>query len=83
MFATGCWIEGRRNETLKLPVSSRLIMPLIDFVYTDELKVGPNEDPEFFCNLIVTADQFLVPRLIQVTTLHCLKYLKRVTHNKC
>ena len=66
MFATGCWIEGRRNQVLNLPVTSRLMTSLLDFLYTDELKVGFGDDPEFFCNLLVTADQFLIPRLIQV-----------------
>ena len=67
MFATGCWIEGRRNQVLNLPVTSRLMTSLLDFLYTDELKVGSGDDPEFFCNLLVTADQFLIPRLIQVS----------------
>jgi hypothetical protein len=69
MFATGCWIEGRKNQTLTLPVPSRVMTSLLDYLYGDEFPAGlvrNLDEPEFFCNLLVTADQFLVPRLIQV-----------------
>ena len=69
MFATGCWIEGQKNRTLSLPVPSRVMTSLLDYIYSDEFPVGirsNTDEPEYFCNLLVTADQFLVPRLIQV-----------------
>jgi len=68
MFLTGRWIESQQGYSLNLPVPARLLSVLLDFLYSDDinLKKGVNDDPEFFCSLIVTADQFLAPRLIQV-----------------
>lgn len=67
MFQSGRWIESQRGYSLKLPVPGRLLSVLLDYIYTDDinLKKGTNDEPEFFCSLIVMADQFLVPRLIQ------------------
>jgi hypothetical protein len=67
MFQSGRWIESQRGYSLKMPVPARLLSVLLDYIYTDDInfKKGSNDEPEFFCNLIVMADQFLVPRLIQ------------------
>ena len=67
MFATGCWIEGSKSRALSLPVPAKVMTSLLDYIYSDEFPGPKNSDePEFYCNLLVTADQFLVPRLIQV-----------------
>ena len=38
---------------------------LLDFVYTD-FDAVPSDDPEFLCNILVMADQLLIPRLVQI-----------------
>lgn len=58
------WIENSQLENLSLPISSKVMEAILDFVYTDNAdKVLSSEDPEFLCHVLLTTDQLLMPRL--------------------
>ncbi len=69
MFGLG-WSESDRGRkvVLALPLSPRVVAVLLDYIYRDEPPPAlvASEDPEFLGSVLVAADQFLVPRLIQV-----------------
>ncbi len=66
MFSCG-WIEdnSQRSSVVTLPIPANLCEVLLDFLYTD-FDVLNSEDPEFICNVLVMADQLLIPRLIEI-----------------
>jgi hypothetical protein len=66
MFSAG-WVEAASDHQthLNLPLDSKLCKVLLDFIYTDFDQIG-SDDPEFLCNVMVMADQLLIPRLIQI-----------------
>merc|ERR1711963_1008322 len=60
------WIESHEKKTdVKLPLPSEMVKILLDYVYTDFDTVS-SEDPEFLCNVLVMADQLLIPRLVSI-----------------
>ena len=62
MFSMG-WIESQNESktSVKLPLPSELLKILLEYVYTD-FETVPSDDPEFLCNILVMADQLLIPR---------------------
>ena len=65
MFCMG-WVEAVQETTVvSLPFPANLMQILLDFVYTD-FDAVPSDDPEFLCNILVMADQLLIPRLVQI-----------------
>ena len=66
MFSMG-WIESAQKITeVKLPITGPLCQTLLEYLYTDLESIPNCSDPEFLCNVLVMADQLLIPRLIQV-----------------
>ena len=66
MFSMG-WIESAQKITeVKLPITGLLCQTLLEYLYTDLDSIPNCSDPEFLCNVLVMADQLLIPRLIQV-----------------
>jgi hypothetical protein len=75
MLGSG-WIEASASNALFLPINSKILDILMDFIYKDEVpKLMTNEEPEFICQVLVIADQYLIP---------CLKtYCEYVLVNLC
>ena len=62
MFSLG-WIETAKNKKLKLPVQSRVLTVLLEFIYKDESPLlNKSEDIEYICQVLAVADQLLGKR---------------------
>ncbi|CAF0843865.1 unnamed protein product [Didymodactylos carnosus] len=67
MFLAG-WMESQNNPELKMTIPSNLLEILIDYLYTDKLTDKYNI--ELLCQLLVYADQLLIPRLKEICEFH-------------
>ena len=66
MFGLG-WIETKEGQSLSLPVPTKVLHVIIEYIYRDEAStVEGSDDIELVCNVLVTADQLLMKRLIQI-----------------
>ena len=68
MFCLG-WIEtSGENRRLNLPLPGRVVRAVFEFLYRDECAAvsTSDADTEFVCNVLVAADQFLIPRLVEL-----------------
>ena len=68
MFCLG-WIEtSGENRRLNLPLPGRVVRAVLEFLYRDECAAvsASDADTEFICNVLVAADQFLIPRLVEL-----------------
>ncbi|KAJ8026856.1 Inhibitor of Bruton tyrosine kinase [Holothuria leucospilota] len=66
MLASG-WIEASSSAPLMLPVPASVLSILLDFIYTSNTPMLPSQDMELVCNVLVTADQLLLPRLKEIS----------------
>ena len=67
MFCLG-WIEtSGEHRRLNLPMPGRVVRAVLEFLYRDECAgvSASDADVEFICNVLVAADQFLIPRLVE------------------
>ncbi|XP_014665632.1 PREDICTED: inhibitor of Bruton tyrosine kinase-like [Priapulus caudatus] len=61
---TSGWIEASQETPLKLPVASKVLHCIVDYLYTDSAtSLMGTEDTEFVCSVLVAADQLLMGRL--------------------
>ena len=59
MFSLG-WIETAKTKKLKLPVQSKVLTVLLEFIYKDESPIlNKSEDIEFIFQVLAVADQLL------------------------
>ena len=59
MFSLG-WIETGRNRKLSLPIQSKVLSVLLEYIYKDEAPLlNKSHDVEFVCQLLAVADQLL------------------------
>ena len=59
MFSLG-WIETGRNRKLSLPIQSKVLSVLLEYIYKDEAPLlNKSNDVEFVCQLLAVADQLL------------------------
>ena len=68
MFCLG-WIETSvEQRRLNLPMPGRVVRAVLEFLYRDECAAvsATDADTEFVCNVLVAADQFLIPRLVEL-----------------
>ncbi|XP_071955936.1 inhibitor of Bruton tyrosine kinase-like [Antedon mediterranea] len=78
MLASG-WIETSSKTALKLPMPSKALSIILDYLYTDEAaRLRDCHDIEFLCNLLTVVDQLLITRLkelceVAITNLISLK----------
>ncbi|KAG8179334.1 hypothetical protein JTE90_011598 [Oedothorax gibbosus] len=62
-----CWAENSLLGNLSLPISSKAMQVLLDYIYEDDAsKIEILEDVEFLCHILMIADQLLIPRLKEV-----------------
>ncbi|KAL6108805.1 ibtk [Pungitius sinensis] len=58
------WIEATSCSALEMPTSSEVLHVILEYVYTDESHtIKECSNVEFVCNVLVVADQLLIPRL--------------------
>ncbi|XP_076136323.1 inhibitor of Bruton tyrosine kinase [Alosa pseudoharengus] len=58
------WIEATSCTALDMPTSSEVLQVILEYVYTDDSPtVKESLKVEFVCNVLVVADQLLIPRL--------------------
>ena len=59
MFSLG-WIETGKNKQLNLPVPSKILAVILEYIYKDEsLLLDKSDDVEFVCQVLAVADQLL------------------------
>ncbi|XP_059088832.1 inhibitor of Bruton tyrosine kinase-like [Tigriopus californicus] len=65
------WVEAKEGQVLTLPVSSKVLPIILEFLYRDEAsQISASEDPELVCNTLVVADQLLMGRLVNLCESH-------------
>uniref|UniRef100_A0AAQ4R2P6 Inhibitor of Bruton tyrosine kinase n=1 Tax=Gasterosteus aculeatus aculeatus TaxID=481459 RepID=A0AAQ4R2P6_GASAC len=58
------WIEATSCSALEMATSSEVLHAILEYVYTDESHtIKECSNVEFVCNVLVVADQLLIPRL--------------------
>ena len=59
MFSLG-WIETGKNKQLNLPVPSKVLVVILEYIYKDETPLlDKSDDVEFVCQVLAVADQLL------------------------
>ncbi|XP_061919582.1 inhibitor of Bruton tyrosine kinase-like [Entelurus aequoreus] len=58
------WIEATSCTALEMPTSAEILQVILEYIYTDESPtIRDSLDVAFVCNVLVAADQLLIPRL--------------------
>ncbi|XP_023668890.2 inhibitor of Bruton tyrosine kinase isoform X1 [Paramormyrops kingsleyae] len=61
------WIEASCCTALVMPTKADILQVILEYVYTDEsATVRESLNVEFVCNVLVVADQLLIPRLKEI-----------------
>ncbi|KAM8870686.1 inhibitor of Bruton tyrosine kinase [Spinachia spinachia] len=61
------WIEATSCSALEMPTSSEVLHVILEYVYLDESNtIKECSNVEFVCNVLVVADQLLIPRLKEI-----------------
>ncbi|XP_042889626.1 inhibitor of Bruton tyrosine kinase-like isoform X2 [Penaeus japonicus] len=61
------WIESTSSKALSMPLPTNILVIILDYLYEDDsTKLRQCREPEFICNVLVVADQFLVTRLCEI-----------------
>ncbi|GIY10667.1 inhibitor of Bruton tyrosine kinase [Caerostris extrusa] len=71
-----CWEESSRLNNLKLPIPSRILEVLINYLYSDDAgEISDSDDVEFLCHILMTSDQLLIPHLKEICEFSLVKLL--------
>ncbi|XP_057690335.1 inhibitor of Bruton tyrosine kinase isoform X2 [Corythoichthys intestinalis] len=58
------WIEATSCSALKMPTTSDILQAILEYIYTDDSPtIRESLNVVFVCNVLVVADQLLIPRL--------------------
>ncbi|XP_063626736.1 inhibitor of Bruton tyrosine kinase [Cydia splendana] len=58
------WSESKLSSKVTLPINHGILLPVIDFLYTDSCPEVENSDSiDFICSLLIVADQLFITRL--------------------
>ncbi|XP_073953372.1 inhibitor of Bruton tyrosine kinase [Choristoneura fumiferana] len=58
------WSESKQSSKVTLPINHAVLLPVIDFLYTDACPEVENSDSiDFICSMLIVADQLFVTRL--------------------
>ncbi|KAG7158760.1 Inhibitor of Bruton tyrosine kinase-like [Homarus americanus] len=58
------WMETTASKSLEMPLPTNILSIILDYLYEDKSpKLIQCRDPEFVCNVLAVADQFLITRL--------------------
>lgn len=61
------WMEASASESLSMPLPTSILVIILDYLYEDDSpKLHHCRNPEFVCNVMRAADQFLITRLREV-----------------
>ncbi|XKL59654.1 hypothetical protein PGB90_000670 [Kerria lacca] len=67
---SGNWIESSKkySEYHNMPVSGSVLLEILEFLYTDTTTKSINKkDVNFWCSLLVAADQFMLQKLKEIS----------------
>ncbi|XP_048483944.1 inhibitor of Bruton tyrosine kinase [Plutella xylostella] len=58
------WTESKQLSTVTLPVNHGILLPIINFLYTDRCpEVESSESLDYICSVLIVADQLFISRL--------------------
>ncbi|XP_026762942.2 inhibitor of Bruton tyrosine kinase [Galleria mellonella] len=58
------WTESKLLSQVTLPINETILLPVIDFLYTDSCPEIENSDSiDFICSMLIVADQLFITRL--------------------
>ncbi|KAL0820240.1 hypothetical protein ABMA28_006160 [Loxostege sticticalis] len=58
------WTENKLLSTVTLPINHGILLPVINFLYTDSCPEVQNSDSlDFICSMLIVADQLFITRL--------------------
>ncbi|XP_013137356.1 PREDICTED: inhibitor of Bruton tyrosine kinase [Papilio polytes] len=58
------WTESETMSTVTLPINYSILLPIINFLYTDRCPEIENSDSiDFICSMLIVADQLLITRI--------------------
>ncbi|XP_013162963.1 PREDICTED: inhibitor of Bruton tyrosine kinase [Papilio xuthus] len=58
------WTESKVMSTVTLPINYGILLPVINFLYTDSCPEIENSDSiDFICSMLIVADQLFITRL--------------------
>ncbi|XP_028158186.1 inhibitor of Bruton tyrosine kinase [Ostrinia furnacalis] len=58
------WTESKQLSTVTLPINHGILLPVINFLYTDTCpEVENSESIDFICSMLIIADQLFITRL--------------------
>uniref|UniRef100_A0A8C9V9U3 Inhibitor of Bruton tyrosine kinase n=1 Tax=Scleropages formosus TaxID=113540 RepID=A0A8C9V9U3_SCLFO len=61
------WSEASCCTALVMPATAEVLQVILEYIYTDESPtVRESQNVEFVCNVLVMADQLLIPRLKEI-----------------
>ncbi|XP_068620269.1 inhibitor of Bruton tyrosine kinase [Battus philenor] len=58
------WTESKLMSTVTLPINYGILLPVINFLYTDHCpEVESSDSIDFICSMLIVADQLFISRL--------------------
>ncbi|KPJ10508.1 Inhibitor of Bruton tyrosine kinase [Papilio machaon] len=58
------WTESKVMSTVTLPINYGILLPVINFLYTDSCpEIENSESIDFICSMLIVADQLFITRL--------------------
>ncbi|XP_041984578.1 inhibitor of Bruton tyrosine kinase [Aricia agestis] len=58
------WTESKILSTVTLPVNHGILLPVIDFLYTDKCpEIETSDSIDFICSMLIVSDQLFISRL--------------------
>ncbi|XP_050550953.1 inhibitor of Bruton tyrosine kinase [Spodoptera frugiperda] len=58
------WTESKMLSKVTLPINYGILLPVINFLYTDSCpEIESSDSIDFICNLLIVADQLFITRL--------------------
>lgn len=61
------FFQATASKSLSMPLPTSILVIILDYLYEDDSpKLRHCRDPEFVCNVMVAANQFLISRLQEV-----------------
>lgn len=61
-------LQSKLLSTVSLPINNGALLPIIEFLYTDECpEVKSSDSIDFICNLLIVSDQLMISRLREMS----------------
>ncbi|KAL4702492.1 hypothetical protein ACJJTC_014635 [Scirpophaga incertulas] len=70
------WTESKLMSKVTLPINHGILLPVINFLYTDTCPEVENSDSiDFICSMLIVADQLFVTRLREMCEIYLAKLI--------